>query len=95
MADDDRELQTDFRKAIETARTVLAATPAKALERARAVESKNYAAGLEAAAKWHEKCAAKAEHKAKGSGVLVQKMSWHNWSAKAIRALGKEEKENA
>ena len=53
--------------------------------------AEGYVAGLEAAAKFHEKYAAKAEHKAKGSGILVQKMSWHNWSAKAIRALGKEE----
>ena len=36
MADDDRELQADFRKAIETARAVLAGMSAQALERARA-----------------------------------------------------------
>lgn len=80
---------------LEPARTILAATPARAMERARAVEGKGYAAGLEAAAEFHEKYAAKAEHKAKGSGVLIHKMSWHNWSAEAIRALNKEEKENA
>ena len=52
---------------------------AEALERARAVEVKGYAAGLEAAAKWHERKAAK------GYGAL------HRDEAKAIRALGKEE----
>lgn len=35
MADDDRELRADFRKAVEHARTTLAATPEKALARAR------------------------------------------------------------
>ena len=65
---------------------------AEALERTR---DEDYAAGLEAAAEFHEKYAAKAKHKATGSGVLAQKMSWHNWSAKAIRALGKEKKKDA
>ena len=37
MANDDRELRADFRKAIERARAVLTATPADARERARAV----------------------------------------------------------
>ncbi|HEB13384.1 MAG TPA: hypothetical protein ENI13_00205 [candidate division CPR3 bacterium] len=37
MADDDRELRANFRKAIECTRTVLAGTLAEALERARAV----------------------------------------------------------
>ena len=101
MADDDRELRADFRKAIECTRTVLAGTSAEALERAKAVEVKGYAAGLEAAAKIADEWKLAPEDEAhdnepercEGDGTA------HNLACdritKAIRALGKEEKEDA
>ncbi len=68
--------------ALRRARTVLAATPAEALERAR---GEDYAAGLEAAVK---RVAAMGPGQPTGGG------DWDEWSLEdiieAIRALGKE-----
>lgn len=66
-------------------RTVLAATPAEVIERAKAVRAEGYAAGLEAAAKCVETM---------GPGQPTGGGDWDEWSlediTEAIRALGKE-----
>ena len=71
--------------ATEAAMAILAATPEAAIERARAMRAEGYAAGLEAAAKWHDRQVAEL------SVNFEVTIATHKVSAKAIRALGKEE----
>ena len=78
-------------KQVENARAVLASTPAEALARAK---GEDYAAGLEAAAKWHDDLVTFMEDGPPADSTeAIAKL--HQKCAKAIRALGKEKKKDA
>ncbi|KKK99095.1 hypothetical protein LCGC14_2636170, partial [marine sediment metagenome] len=85
MADDDRELRANFRKAIECTRTVLAGTLAEALERARAV-----GAVLKAARFFMEDGIAE-------DSPDLNRVAWQalDEALTMLDALGKKEKEDA
>ena len=74
-------------KQVENARAVLASTPAEALARAK---GEDYAAGLEAAAKWHDDLVTFMEDGPPDDSTEAAAKR-HRKCAKAIRALGKEE----
>ncbi len=68
---------------------VLAATPEDVMERAKAVRAQSYAAGLEAAAKWHDRLVTFMEDGPHEDATQAA-AKLHQKCAKAIRALGKE-----
>ena len=82
----DKEDVAEVLAVFDNLRTVLAATPAEALERAKVVRAESYAAGLEAAAAYLDEVAA-----VTAADLSLTGKVWPIETAKAIRALGKEE----